>query len=98
MSDTNNTTKLEKKQYHHLTKEQRVQIEILLNQKDKNGKRLFSNSYIANAIGVNKSTISRELRNRIKSKINVMSGKIKSTINTSNIWPQMVRLVLTNFL
>ena len=78
MSDTNNTTKLEKKQYHHLTKEQRVQIEILLNQKDKNGKRLFSNSYIANAIGVNKSTISRELRNRIKSKINVMSGKIKN--------------------
>ena len=78
MSDTNNTTKLEKKQYHHLTKEQRVQIEILLNQKDKNGKRLFSNSYIANAIGVNKSTISRELKNRIKSKINVMSGKIKN--------------------
>ena len=78
MSDTNNTTKLEKKQYHHLTKEQRVQIEILLNQKDKNGKRLFSNSYIANAIGVNKSTISRELRNRIKSKINVMRGKIKN--------------------
>ena len=78
MSDTNNTTKLEKRQYHHLTKEQRVQIEILLNQKDKNGKRLFSNSYIANAIGVNKSTISRELRNRIKSKINVMSGKIKN--------------------
>lgn len=78
MSDTNNTTKLKKKQYHHLTKEQRVQIEILLNQKDKNGKRLFSNSYIANAIGVNKSTISRELRNRIKSKINVMSGKIKN--------------------
>ena len=78
MSDTNNTTKLKKKQYHHLTKEQRVQIEILLNQKDKKGKRLFSNSYIANAIGVNKSTISRELRNRIKSKINVMSGKIKN--------------------
>ena len=78
MSDTNNTTKLKKKQYHHLTKEQRVQIEILLNQKDKNGKRLFSNSYIAIAIGVNKSTISRELRNRIKSKINVMSGKIKN--------------------
>ena len=78
MSDTNNTTKLKKKQYHHLTKEQRVQIEILLNQKDKNGKRLFSNSYIANAIGVNKSTISRELKNRIKSKINVMSGKIKN--------------------
>ena len=78
MSDTNNTTKLKKKQYHHLTKEQRVQIEILLNQKDKNGKRLFSNSYIAIAIGVNKSTISRELKKRIKSKINVMSGKIKN--------------------
>lgn len=76
MSDTNNTTKAKKKQYYHLTIEQRAQIEVLMKAKDKNGKRLFSNNYIANAIGVDKSTISRELRNRIKSKINVMSGKI----------------------
>lgn len=76
MSDTNNTIKAKKKQYYHLTIEQRAQIEVLMKAKDKNGKRLFSNNYIANAIGVDKSTISRELRNRIKSKINVMSGKI----------------------
>lgn len=76
MSDTNNTTKSNKKQYHHLTIKQRAQIEILLMAKDKDGKRLFSNNYIANAIGVDKSTISREINKRIKSKINVMSGKI----------------------
>ena len=66
MSEINNTTKKEKKQYHHLTMEKRAQIEILLNAKDKNGKRLFNNTYIANAVGVDKSTISRELKNRIK--------------------------------
>lgn len=76
MSDTNNTTKSNKKQYHNLTIKQRAQIEILLMAKDKDGKRLFSNNYIANAIGVDKSTISREINKRIKSKINVMSGKI----------------------
>lgn len=78
MSKKNDTTKVVKKQYHHLTKDDRIKIEILINQKDNNGERLFNNTYIANAIGVNKSTISRELRNRIKSKINVMSGKIKN--------------------
>lgn len=78
MSEINNTTKQEKKQYHHLTKEQRAKIEVLLNVKNKDGERLFNNTYIANAIGVHKSTISRELKNRIKSKVNVMSGKVKN--------------------
>ena len=72
MSELDNTTKIQKKQYKDLTKEQRSQIEILLNTKDKEEKRIFNNTYIAKAIGVDKSTISRELKNRI------MSGKIKN--------------------
>ncbi len=76
MSEKNNTLNCTKNQYHHLTKEDRCIIETLVNQKDENGKRLFNNTYIANYLGVHKSTISREIRNRIKSKINVMSGKI----------------------
>ena len=73
-----NTIKSEKKQYHHLTKEDRIKIETLINIKDENGKRIYSNSYIAKDLGVHKSTIGRELKNRIKSKINVRSGKIKN--------------------
>ena len=76
MSDTNNTTKLKGNQYHHLTYEDRCKIEILVNQKDSNGKRLLNKSYIAKAIGVDRSTISRELKNRIKSKIYIRTGKI----------------------
>ena len=76
MSEENNTTKSSKNQYHHLTEDERVKVQSLAEQKDENGKRLFNNTYIANYIGVDKSTISRELRNRIKSKINVRSGKI----------------------
>ena len=76
MSETNNTTKTKGNQYHHLTYEDRCKIEILVSQKDLNGKRMFNNSYIAKAIGVNRSTISRELRKRIKSKIYIRSGKI----------------------
>ena len=76
MSVTNNTPKKKGNQYHHLTEEDRCQIQTLINQKDENGKRLFNNTYIANYIGVDKSTISRELKNRIKSKIVVRSGKI----------------------
>lgn len=76
MSEENNTTKSSKNQYHHLTKDERAKIQSLAEQKDADGKRLFNNTYIANYIGVNKSTISRELRNRIKSKINIRSGKI----------------------
>ena len=78
MSDTNNTLKRKENQYHHLTKDDRAKIQSLIEQKDKNGKRLFSNTYIANYLGVHKSTISRELRKRIKSKIIIRSGKIKN--------------------
>ena len=77
MSETNNTIKNTKNQYHHLTKDDRSKIQSLIEQKDETGKRIFSNSYIADYIGVHKSTISRELK-RIKSKINIRSGKIKN--------------------
>lgn len=77
MSETNNTIKMKKNQYHHLTKDDRIKIQSLIEQVDENGKRIFNNSYIANYIGVNRSTITRELK-RIKSKINIRSGKIKN--------------------
>ena len=77
MSETNDTINLKKNQYHHLTKDDRAKIQSLIEQLDENGKRLFNNSYIARYIGVNRSTITRELR-RIKSKINIRSGKIKN--------------------
>ena len=64
MSKENNTLKKEENQYHHLTEKDRATIQTLIEQKDKNGKRLFNNSYIANYIGVHRSTISRELRKR----------------------------------
>lgn len=83
MSTTNNTTNTKKKQYHHLTKEDRSKIQSLIEQKDTNGKRLFNNSYIANYLGVNRSTISRELK-RIKSKINPRTGKIKNIPYNAN--------------
>ena len=76
MSEANNTIKKEKKQYHHLKKEDRIKIETLVSQVDENGKRLYSNNYIAKYLGVNKSTIGRELKNRVKSKIYVRTGKI----------------------
>lgn len=75
MSKINDITKNKKKQYHHLTKDDRAKIQSLIEQKDENGNRLFSNTYIANYLGFHKSTITRELR-RIKSKINVRTGKI----------------------
>lgn len=77
MSTTNITTKSNKNQYHHLTEKDRVKIQSLVDQLDDDGKRLFNNTYIAKYIGVNKSTISRELK-RIKSKINPRTGKIKN--------------------
>lgn len=77
MSTTDNTTKIRKKQYHHLTLNDRAKIQSLIEQKNSKGKRLFNNSYIAKYIGVNRSTISRELK-RIKSKINPRTGKIKN--------------------
>ena len=66
MPKNNNTLNQKEKQYRHLTKSDRIKIESLINQKDKNGKRLFNNTYIANYLGVHKSTISRELKNRKK--------------------------------
>lgn len=83
MSETNNTIKIKKNQYHHLTKDDRSKIQSLIEQKDETGKRIFSNSYIADYIGVNKSTISRELK-RIKSKINIRSGKITNKPYNAN--------------
>lgn len=77
MSETNNTIKFEKNQYHHLTKDDRIKIQSLIEQVNENGKRIFNNSYIASYIGVNRSTITRELK-RIKSQINIRSGKIKN--------------------
>ena len=76
MSEVNNITKTNKKQYHHLKKDDRIKIETLVSQIDENGKRLYSNKYIANYLGVDKSTIGRELKNRIKSKIVVRTGKV----------------------
>ena len=83
MSETNNTIKLKKNQYHHLTKDDRAKIQSLVEQVDDNGKRLFSNSYIARYIKVDRSTITRELK-RIKSKINIRSGKITNKPYNAN--------------
>ena len=77
MSTKDNITKLEKNQYHHLKYEDRVKIEFMLNQKNEDGARIYNNTQIANELGVHKSTITRELK-RIKSKISVMTGKIKN--------------------
>ena len=78
MSKNNNTTNMVKKQYRHLKKEDRIKIESLINQKNENGKRLFSNTYIAEYLGVHKSTISRELRKRRKEKMYIRTGKTKT--------------------
>ena len=83
MSDTNITIKAKENQYHHLTKENRITIESLINQKDSSGKRLFNNTYIANYLGVHKSTISRELRMRRKEKMYIRTGKTKTLPYTS---------------
>lgn len=75
MSCINNTTETKQKQYHHLTENDRAKIQSLVEQKDEKGKRLFNNTYIANYIGVDKSTISRELRNRKSYRLMIRSGK-----------------------
>jgi len=84
MSETNNTIKSKQNQYHHLTKEDRCKIETLINIKDQNGKRIYSNSFIAKTLAVHKSTISRELKNRIKSKIMIRTGNIKNKPYNAN--------------
>lgn len=78
MSTKNNKTKNEKNQYHHLNRDQRAQIEILINETDENGKKKYSNADIANKLGVHRTTIWRELKSRIKSKIIIRNGKIKN--------------------
>lgn len=75
MSKSNNKTKLRKNQYKHLTIDDRAKIQTLIEQLDDNGKRIYSNTYIANYLGVHKSTITRELR-RIKSKVHLKTGTI----------------------
>ena len=68
MSEINNTTKKNRNQYRHLKKEDRIKIETLVSQLDDNGKRLYSNKYIAEYLGVHKSTIGRELKKRLNLK------------------------------
>ena len=75
MSSTNNTLKKKENQYDHLTEKDRTTIQALIEQRDKNGKRLFDNTYIANYLGVHRSTISRELRNRKSYRFMVRSGR-----------------------
>lgn len=78
MTNKNNTVKLKKKQYHHLTKAQRIKLEVLINVNNEDNKPLYNQTKIAEILGVNKSTISRELRKRIKSKINIKFGTTKN--------------------
>ena len=78
MSKQNYNEKNCKNQYHHLNRDQRAKIEVLVNEKDKNGKRVYSNADIAKRIGVHRTTIWRELKNRIKSKIMIRTGNIKN--------------------
>ena len=75
MSDTNNTLEKEKNQYHHLTEKDRTTIQTLIEQTDKNGKRLFNNTYIANFLNVHRSTIYRELKNRKAYRFVVRTGR-----------------------
>lgn len=77
MSKTNNTLKLKKRQYHHLTEKERIIIETLASQVDEKGKRIYSNTYIANYLGVHRSTISRELKRR-QHKMYIRTGKTKT--------------------
>lgn len=79
----NNNTKNEKKQYHQLTHDDRVKIELLINMKDDDGNRIHNNSEIAKELGIHRSTISRELK-RIKSSIIIRSGKRKNRPYNAN--------------
>lgn len=78
MTNKNNTVKSKKNQYHHLTKAQRIKLEVFINIKDDNNKHLYNQTKIAEMLGVHKSTVSRELRNRIKSKINIKFGTTRN--------------------
>ena len=78
MSKTNNTLKLKENQYRHLNENDRCTIQALIEQKDNNGKRLFNNTYIANYLGVHRSTISREIKKRRQHKMYIRTGKTKT--------------------
>ena len=56
MSKENYKEKNTKNQYHHLNRDQRAQIEILVNEKDESGKRIYSNADIAAKLGVHRTT------------------------------------------
>lgn len=85
MSETNNTTKLKGNQYHHLAFKDRCKIETLASIVDDNGKRVYNNSYIAKQLNVHRSTISRELKNRIRHKMYIRTGKTtKVPYNATN--------------
>ena len=59
MSKSNNTLKRKKNHYYHLKESDHFKIQALFSQKNKNGQKLFNNSYIANYLGFHRSTISR---------------------------------------
>lgn len=60
-------------------------IQTLIEQKDKKGKRLFNNTYIANDLGVHRSTISRKLKNRKSYRFIVRLGRsIEKTYNATD--------------
>ena len=82
MSDINNTLKKKENQYHHLTEKDRATIQALIEQKDENGKRLFNNTYIADYLGVHRSTIYRELKNRKSYRFMVRSGRTNEKQNS----------------
>ena len=82
MSDINNTLKKKENQYHHLTEKDRATIQALIEQKDENGKRLFNNTYIADYLGVHRSTIYRELKNRKYYRFMVRSGRTNEKQNS----------------
>lgn len=62
MSKENYKEKNKKNQYHYLNRDQRAQIEILINERDENGKKIYSNADIAAKLGVHRTTIWRELK------------------------------------
>jgi len=84
MSKEDNNTKKEKKQYHHITYKERVTIEVMYYMVDENGKKIYTISEIARQLGFHKSTISREVRFRIKSKIMVVTGNIINKVYNAN--------------
>ena len=81
MSEINNTLKSKKNQYHHLTQDDRNKIEALVNQKDEKGKRLFNNTYIANYLGVNKSTISWIVKDSLAFVLKATVSSCSSALN-----------------